>query len=56
MDGSYRNDSTYRTIDYDGVLISGNSIYDLFKDYSLISIIILIIGAIGQQFTKPRKK
>ncbi|MBT2617956.1 hypothetical protein [Bacillus sp. ISL-78] len=27
-----------------------------FKDYSLISIIILIIGAIGQQFTKPGKK
>ncbi|MDM5211189.1 hypothetical protein QUF94_07020 [Peribacillus sp. NJ4] len=27
-----------------------------FKDYSLISIIILIIGAIGQQFTKPDKK
>ncbi|MGG0410791.1 hypothetical protein [Peribacillus simplex] len=26
-----------------------------FKDYSLISIIILIIGAIGQQFTKPKK-
>jgi hypothetical protein len=27
-----------------------------FKDYSLISIIILIIGAIGQQFTKPGKR
>jgi hypothetical protein len=27
-----------------------------FKDYSLISIIILIIGAIGQQFTKTGKK
>jgi hypothetical protein len=27
-----------------------------FKDYSLISIIILIIGAIGQQFTKAGKK
>jgi hypothetical protein len=27
-----------------------------FKDYSLISIIILIIGAIGQQYTKPGKK
>lgn len=27
-----------------------------FKDYSLISIIILIIGAIGQQFTKLDKK
>lgn len=27
-----------------------------FKDYSLISIIILIIGAIGQQITKPDKK
>ncbi|USK73878.1 hypothetical protein [Peribacillus frigoritolerans] len=27
-----------------------------FKDYSLISIIILVIGAIGQQFTKPGKK
>lgn len=27
-----------------------------FKDYSFISIIILIIGAIGQQFTKPGKK
>lgn len=26
-----------------------------FKDYSLISIIILIIGAIGQQFTKTGK-
>lgn len=27
-----------------------------FKDYSLISIIILIIGAIGQQFTKTGRK
>lgn len=27
-----------------------------FKDYNLISIIILLIGAMGQQFTKPGKK
>ncbi|MEW5594516.1 hypothetical protein ABGT24_13460 [Peribacillus frigoritolerans] len=27
-----------------------------FKDYSLISHHLLIIGAIGQQFTKPDKK
>ncbi|WP_352925383.1 hypothetical protein [Peribacillus simplex] len=27
-----------------------------FKDYNLISIIIFLIGAMGQQFTKPGKK
>ncbi|CAH0289186.1 hypothetical protein SRABI96_04211 [Peribacillus sp. Bi96] len=27
-----------------------------FKDYSVISIIVLIIGAIGQHYTKPDKK